>query len=679
MKSFRRAFPTGWRLLRGAVQSAGDRVGWSSAWNAIQSADLVSFDVFDTLLRKAPDLDREVAAGVRREILSELVRREIGGVADEASVAARLSRIERRLARQALENGDDPEIPRRRLYEELFASLSPQPLAPESVDRLLRREIELLHRGTFVDPEICELVQRCRASGKRVVAISDTCLGADGIASLLRLHRLDGFDAIYASCDLARSKFHGGLFDEVRAREGVASERMVHIGDNALADVYSPRSRGIRGVRRPASTPESRPVGFRLGFETIGPVFAAFSHLLLLEAERERISRLAFVARDGEFLRQCAERLSAAAPFLTRPRLDYVYLSRRATALSARERLDASALEDVRGIRAEGMLLQLFFEYFDLDPQAAATGAEGTDAVSLRSLIATAEFQAFVEEQKARQKTLLAEYLDREGLFRGGAVAFVDVGWRASTQRAIHAAFAGTPGFVPPRFYYFGLWSEFGRRTSPGGPAVGILADQRRRATVREGAAWQLAFLIESICRASHPTVAGFARDSRGAAVPRFAHESPSRRDEILAEKSRDPIRQGILACVDAYGRGLSPGTIDEAALRRRAQLRMLRLAFFPRPWEREAVSGLVQTEGHACGWSAPLIASERPHPLRSPRRWLAGLSSPWRGGYVAATGGYPMALAFFGLESLLTATPRGLRVKLRRWALRASGAGEST
>ena len=54
----------------------------------------------------------------------------------------------------------------------------------------------------------------------------------------------------------------------------------------------------------------------------------------------------------------------------------------------------------------------------------------------------------------------------------------------------------------------------------------------------------------------------------------------------------------------------------------------------------------LSHTETAVGTWSAPLI-QETAHPLRSPRRWLAGLRSPWRAGYVAGTGGWPLSLLY--------------------------------
>ena len=46
-----------------------------------------------------------------------------------------------------------------------------------------------------------------------------------------------------------------------------------------------------------------------------------------------------------------------------------------------------------------------------------------------------------------------------------------------------------------------------------------------------------------------------------------------------------------------------------------------------------------------------------------------------WRGGYVAATGGYFFSFALFCLEFVLVAAPSSLRRRLREWALKRLGA----
>src|SRR5262249_45447100 len=275
--------------------------------------------------------------------------------------------------------------------------------------------------------------------------------------------------------------------DHVLAREGISADRLLHIGDNLAADVYSARSSGIRSLHYRSGGGGGRlsdDPRFRLGFESLGPVFAAFCHLLLLEVKRAGVTRLAFVARDGEFLRAATARLISAAPFLPQPKLDYVYLSRRTTALPGRPRLDRTALEEVRLVRAHGQLIDLFFEYFGLDRKRFAAAA-ASDVPSILELLEDPGFRDYVKDERHRQASLVAGYLHQEKLFGTEDAAFVDVGWRGSSQRDLCEAFAAEPDFIAPRFYYLALWSESGD-PAPGGPSVGILADKRRRASIQE-------------------------------------------------------------------------------------------------------------------------------------------------------------------------------------------------
>jgi hypothetical protein len=295
---------------------------------------------------------------------------------------------------------------------------------------------------------------------------------------------------------------------------------------------------------------------------------------------------------------------------------------------------------------------------------------------AIRRFLLDSEFQCLVQEEKARQHSLLAEYLGQEGLLSGPKTALVDLGWRASIQASLNRMFAAVQDFKPIPGFYLGLWSEDECRIEPGGLASGIITDLRRKRSLRESAAWHLALLLEALCRAPHGTVIGFRRNGANGVQPILADDTPSRNAEIKGETIREPIRRGILSYIHHYALYHCPAVLDQAAARRKAQLQALRLAFFPRSWEVRTVSQLVHTESHAPNWSAPIVAPDRPNPLMSPRRWLQGLSSPWRAGYVAATGGYPFAFAFLCLEAFLTAAPAGVRQRLRTWAIASGNAG---
>ena len=75
-------------------------------------------------------------------------------------------------------------------------------------------------------------------------------------------------------------------------------------------------------------------------------------------------------------------------------------------------------------------------------------------------------------------------------------------------------------------------------------------------------------------------------------------------------------------------------------------------------------------------GWSAPLIASPLHRPWGSPRAWMAGLASPWRTGYLMATGGVLLAGAYALLEAALLAAPAHWRTALRDAARRFGRVG---
>jgi hypothetical protein len=135
----------------------------------------------------------------------------------------------------------------------------------------------------------------------------------------------------------------------------------------------------------------------------------------------------------------------------------------------------------------------------------------------------------------------------------------------------------------------------------------------------------------------------------------------------------RLPIRHGILDYIEANAASLALAVVDPERLRNEMQRRLLRLAFYPTREEIAAAGRLRHTEGHAEHWSRPLINDVRPSPFRHPHQWLTGLSSPWRSGYVMATGGRLLASIFISIETLLIVLPASFRRRFRHFALTIS------
>lgn len=422
---------------------------------------------------------------------------------------------------------------------------------------------------------------------------------------------------------------------------------------------------------------------YDFGYKSLGKVFVCFGHLLLRHARRLGVTRLAFVARDGDLLMRSTARLCESIGEVDRWALSYVSLSRQASFLPALESIDEAALAAAaavcgeRGSVAEalrylGMPLAPLVPVFDrlsISPEGPAVAID-----AMARLVADRQFQSCVRQESERQRTLLAAYLQQENIGAGAAALLVDIGWRGSILANLKAAFSPDSGFAAPPGAFLGLWSE--GRPLPALPpgTVGLLADARCRNNVLEAAAWFAAFLLEAVCRANEGTTTGYEmRD--GKVAPVLAGDSASRRAEAETAPMVTEIQRGILDFVDEHGAADCWLQASDDSLRRRAQRTLLRLACFPSKAELRVGAQLVHSEGHAPNWWSRLIEDrDLPSPW-CPRRWLAGLASPWRTGYIRCTGGPLLAAAFLIFESLLLATSPGIRAAITRLAHQLSRA----
>lgn len=430
------------------------------------------------------------------------------------------------------------------------------------------------------------------------------------------------------------------------------------------------------------SRPDVHRAAYTLGYRELGSIFACFSHLLLKQARQVGSRRLAFVSRDGDLLMRCTARLAEHIGDMDRPIFSYVYISRQTSFLPALDAIDKSALEAALAVRGERATLSAALTYLGmpLAPIASvlvrlAVDPERSDVSpdTISVLVADEQFQFAVQRESDRQRTLLAAYLEQEHIGTGATTLLVDIGWRGSILTNINSAFPATTAFDPPAAAFLGLWSE--GKVPSGFPAgtVGLLADIRRRRNILEASAWLAAFLLEAVCRANEGTTVGY--ELRGDKVmPILASDSKSRRAEERALPVVTEIRRGIMDFIDERAASREWLTASSGQLRRRAQRSLLRLACFPRAEEIEVGAQLVHTEGHTPDWWTYLIDASGAGPMSRPRRWLAGLASPWRAGYIRHTGGPFLAAGFMLLESALLAVSPNVRAVLSRMARRVAG-----
>ncbi|HEX5326480.1 MAG TPA: HAD hydrolase-like protein, partial [Acetobacteraceae bacterium] len=185
-----------------------------------------------------------------------------------------------------------------------------------------------------------------------LVFTSDTTLPGAWLADLLIACGYGPDPRVICSADTRCNKASGRLFASLLAQLGCRPEQVVHLGDDATADIARANEHGIRALYlpRPAVPPETdavagRHFALRLAHshrrsrlarpvQPGGPALHHYGSILLIgftlfvlaEARRRGIRRICFLARDGHIPLAIARRLIARSgePF----ELSYLHVSR---------------------------------------------------------------------------------------------------------------------------------------------------------------------------------------------------------------------------------------------------------------------------------------------------------------------------------------------------------------
>jgi FMN phosphatase YigB (HAD superfamily) len=490
-----------------------------------------TFDVFDTAIVRlvlVPDhLHWLVARHARARGLATLDP----GAWREARIAAE---ADARRARQG------EEITLDDIYRALQARL---PALTGALPALAALEVELEHRLVRPIAATRARLERLRQAGSRTGFVSDTYLDGATVAGQLRSCGYDG-EALVVSSARGHSKARGDLYATVAADYAVSRRVMAHLGDNRRADVVNARRAGLHGQlfsdARPtryerrlferagrddlASVMAGAARAARLSFDpgsphdaalirvsagVAAPLLTGFALWTLEQARADGVTRLYFLARDGQILAPLAGSLAAWTGAAVECR--YLLGSRQAFHLPAlpAEPLAAiaAAFAASAGQRVGTVLSELEFEAADVEAVCRAAGLTPDERVTaagaarVQASLAPAHRRALGARLSARSEGLRA-YLDREGLLeRGVRCAIVDLGWKGNLQRRLERACGGRR----LRGYYYDLDH--------------VPADLAGTVATFAGGAFRNAELLETFCRATHTSVQGFRRDGQGAAV----------------------------------------------------------------------------------------------------------------------------------------------------------------
>lgn len=438
----------------------------------IDKYSIISFDVFDTLLKRDVYSPQDVFDLVEK-IYNKRFQKAMTGFR-KLRVDAEDSTRHKYLGR---------EITLKEIYNQLiFQSV----FAKDVVEQLCDIEREAERMVCRPNPFMREIYDYCVEHEKKILIISDMYLEGDFIEELLRGSGYDHYQAIYVSSEYGKQKRNGELYRLVQVKENISTRDWLHIGDSKRADYLAAKRVGIHAIciatqqrntkyytagvntngnilysfiNNRASHKQNRNVS--IGYEVYGPLLYGFTKWISEKIDPQKTTL--FFARD------CFVVLPAYHEFVGDSTRDYYFEASRKSLIIPALAQDCTIKKAEALIRSEPARITLsgILRKFGLVPELYEGKAKqcGLQLDSVLHRDALEENEGFVKfwsliEPDLKEKSNVAR--DGFGSYFQSVectdeLQVVDIGWRGTMQYCLKQLL---PDSYNIRGYYLGVTED---------------------------------------------------------------------------------------------------------------------------------------------------------------------------------------------------------------------------
>lgn len=326
-------------------------------FDAIDKKEVISFDIFDTLVTRKLYLPADVFQLVELHLRYD---RNLDINFSELRTKA--------LHTTGVEEPNFEEI-----YQ-CFQQLSK--LDKQTTEEIKRLEFETEKQLLVPRKDMVEILHYAKQHHKKVILVSDMYYSTGQVKELLNTVGISGYDEIFVSCEFRKTKQTGLLYDEVLKK--YKRESLLHIGDNRYSDyeivlkkqmdafyIMSGRdllaNSSIKEIipqictlidsliigiitahifNSPFALCESRGTAYfkeakKVGYSVFAPLIWGFTHWLWKSSKKDSIEKLLFFSRDGYFLEQYFEQLQNYCKNEHYIESEYFLISRRLAAVAS--------------------------------------------------------------------------------------------------------------------------------------------------------------------------------------------------------------------------------------------------------------------------------------------------------------------------------------------------------
>lgn len=432
----------------------------------ISDFNVISFDVFDTLLKRDVQDPKDVFLLIEKE----LVKCNCGIFENFAETRVQAER-------QARQLHPEREVTLSEIYEQI-------PCDEDLQKKLMKMECETEAKVSAPNIPIKRVYEKCVQEGKRVYFISDMYLPEKCVSEILKKN---GYTKgkLYVSSQSGYTKTTGKLFQYVQKEEDIKPKQWAHIGDTIRSDYLATKKLGITSIlinRNTRHNPYVDRKTFRenenyrllnhyidnhiekyvdpyerIGYAVLGPILYGFVRWLEEKVPKDELC--IFLARDALIIRKAFSLISQ------RPS-EYFYISRNSVRVPYVNCLKGP--EDVFD-RHGGMrkrTVQSLAKGYGLNDEeiqkafpAAASEGETTIENKSEKMDILRTIWPVVQEKARVQFELLQQYISQQKYPEKCAV--VDIGWDGTIQ-ALLSKCNFTSGSAPIKWsgYYLGSFQN---------------------------------------------------------------------------------------------------------------------------------------------------------------------------------------------------------------------------
>lgn len=667
---------------------------------AIARADAVSFDVWDTVLRRRchPDAVKLLAAEAVLAAHADCIRPQF----QSATHIWQLRRErELQLARHARRQGHSAEYRLQDVWQAVAALIGEAEGVARLATAAVALEFDIECRMSWVDPDWLQLTTAL--GGRQAFYLSDFYMGRAMLDRLLVAHGLgELLPTGYVSCDEMAAKHDGRLYGKVREQLQLQGKRWVHVGDNLHSDVAMARAQGVDGwLFQPEQGHELRcslEQRFSLRLRNMNaywadslaarheeeaarslgrryaPLFAGFALHTLQRARQLGVDKVTFFTREGEFFQAVYDRLLLASGERG-PQSALLHVSRMATFAAS---LAAPSIGELQRLWSQytrqspsalmcslGANPDAFSPWFEAHglPMDEEVAHPATDA-RFQALFADSGFSAALGQLLREKREALCEYLQQQGLdaTEQAPVLVVDIGWRGTIQNNL--------ALLQPQRHWHGLYLGL---LPPLNAEPGNTGKQAYVADLRSDMSWQAWQRLSFAAPAE--MLSNSARGSVTAYSAGKVIEDVVSGESAVFNSFTCHFQQGVLDGVDVCAAAMSLDGVGAGEMRQQALKLWDELIERPDPLIRRAFRQLSHNESFGMGRQVEfenrlttgliLRAPWSPDRWRALRQALA--ATQWKGALQRDTETPLLVRALLLAERLLLRARHGCMMRKRR------------